>query len=46
LSGSRKAQKSEIAGPRAEGRTSEEKQPKLIAFMKTTWNVLKKPFRF
>ena len=41
-----RGKKSEVAGQRAERRSSEEKQPKLIAIMKTTWNVLKKPFKF
>ncbi|HKP35336.1 MAG TPA: hypothetical protein VJT71_00655 [Pyrinomonadaceae bacterium] len=33
--------------PRIAERTkSDEKDPKLVAILKTTWNVLKKPFRF
>ena len=43
---SKRAQKSEIARRRDDQQSSEEKEPKLTAILKATWNVLKKPFRF
>lgn len=36
----------EIAGTRGAKRTSSEKSPKIVAVLKTTWRVLKKPFDF
>jgi hypothetical protein len=38
--------KSEIAGRRDSQQVSDKKEPKLTAILKTTWNVLKKPFKF
>ena len=36
----------ELAGTRDSKRTSTEKSPKIVAVLKTTWKVLKKPFDF
>jgi hypothetical protein len=44
-----RSRKSEIAGRRDDRRgrqLSDNKEPKLVAILKTTWNVLKKPFKF
>jgi hypothetical protein len=43
---SKRAQKAEIARRRNAQPSSDERDPKLVAILKTTWNVLKKPFRF
>ena len=39
-------QKSEVARRKESQPVSSEKQPKLVAIMKTTWRVLTKPFKF
>lgn len=41
-----RASKPEIAAQKNRRQVSEEKDPKLVAILKTTWNVLKKPFKF
>jgi len=38
--------KSEIARSTEPQQVTNKKPPKLVAFLKTTWNVLKKPFKF
>jgi hypothetical protein len=40
------SQKSETARRRDTGQISHEKEPRLIAMLKTTWRVLKRPFKF
>ena len=42
----KRTQKQEIARRRDGQKSADEKEPKLTAILKTTWNVLKKPFRF
>jgi hypothetical protein len=39
-------QKSEVAQRKEPPPSSREKDPKLVAMLKTTWRVLKKPFKF
>ena len=41
-----RSQKSEVARRTNAQRISNEKQPKLVAVLKTTWRVLTKPFKF
>jgi hypothetical protein len=41
-----RSQKSEIARQTEPQQVSNEKQPKLVSILKTTWHVLKKPFKF
>ena len=41
-----KAQKSEVAQRKDPQQSSREKDPKLVSMLKTTWRVLKKPFKF
>lgn len=42
----KRAEKSEIVRRRDPQPISDEKDPKLVAILKTTWSVLKKPFKF
>jgi hypothetical protein len=46
ISDDRRAQKSETDLRTRPQPVSDEKGPKLIAILKTTWNVMKKPFKF
>jgi hypothetical protein len=43
---STKPQTSEVAQPKEPQQNSHQKDPKLVAMFKTTWRVLKKPFKF
>jgi len=46
IADTKRTQKQEIARRRDGQKSADEKDPKLTAILKTTWNVLKKPFRF
>jgi hypothetical protein len=39
-------QKPEVAQPKEPPQSPREKDPKVVAMLKTTWRVLKKPFKF